>query len=290
MQIFKWVPAKVEEQALPPQEVKQNGLNVETNSNASNIQPSSQEAILSEAVLTQNGADQDLNTSITTNDSLEFDGKSSPSSSLSTNKDNKSVSTITVETNGMNKENVGTDLDSCSNSASSLNSDNEAQPAANVVSPHDEQSKTITSDRVEIVTSISEKQEEVVHKEVAKIDQEKLENETDGKQQDEKATEEVKLGEQKKEELESTKSETENGPITSDTCQMKVDANVEVEQLKHGEKRQLEKDDGSNDTKQQHEPVKKQARLDSKSSRKDVTSASDASKATNDDKPDSGAE
>lgn len=290
MQIFKWVPAKIEEQATPSQDVKQNGLNVENNSNASNIQPPSQEAILSEAVLTQNGADQDLNTSITTNDSLELDGKSSPSSSLSNNKDNKSVSTITVETNGMNKENVGTDLDSCSNSASSLNSDNEAQPAANVVPPHDEQSEIITMDRDEIVKSISERQEGAVHKEIDRINQEKKEveaNEEARKANDEKAAEEVKLGENKEEEQESTKIETENEPVTPDTCQKKVDANVEVQQPKHGEKRQLEKDDESNDTKQQHEPLKKQARLDSKSPSEDVTSAIDASKATNDDKPDS---
>lgn len=215
MQIFKWVPAKVEEHAPQAQDVEQNCLNTDNNNINNDSTTQSSQEILLETVLIQNGADQDSKLPTATNGSSQSDAKSLPlpcPSSINNDVGNKNVPTTTVETNGMNKENVGSDLDSCSNSTSSLNSDNETQAAAAaavaVTEIRDGPSKIVTMDKDEIVKSIAEKQEESVFKEIAKINQEKEEAEAAEKAK-KAASEEADLARKKKEEEEEKGKEEE---------------------------------------------------------------------------------
>lgn len=250
MQIYKWVPARVEEQTQP-QDIKKNGLS-QMNQLNSNSDSQSKQEISSEVISTQNGA-SDSNAQSTTNGTSKSGSK--PSSLSANNKDDQSVSTATAESNGMNKENVGSDLDSCSNSASSLMSDNEVHAA--VVPTRDEPSKIVTTDRDEIVRTISEKQEESVFKEIAKVQQEKEEAE---------AVEKAKKAE------ETTTSEKELDKAD--------DAIIKVAELdkQTGEKRQLEREPF--DETDQSEPPEKQARSDQQ------PEVDETKEGSSDDKPD----
>lgn len=172
MQIFKWVPAKIEEPPAPS--LKQNGTLISSNDDQSN--EASQQSSTREISDSQQAHDGNGKDCIA--DELS---NSAPSEGLVVDKTSKkpitSTKTATTTTatstnaNGMNIE-ITSEQDSCSSSISSMNSDSESQQH---ILTKVEPPKIATLDSAEIIKSISAKQNDSIQQELVKIKQEQEE-------------------------------------------------------------------------------------------------------------------
>lgn len=207
LQIFKWVPARLDEtqSAAQPQSTNVNGkqitengqssedININSTANGSQQQPSavavaangqSTDQEISRATqsstsgILQNGHSRSAEP--VSNGSTESRGgeetgtngggsfETNSNSDSSNGKDGAATKSLSTGTNVMNnKENIG-EADSCSNSISS--SETESHPIATAAS--DQPSKIVTLDKEEIVRNISIKQEDSVKNEIAKVKRE----------------------------------------------------------------------------------------------------------------------
>lgn len=148
MQIFKWVPAKVEETPLPT-EKQMSGLvnnNTEQDSITVNLQPKSPEISITSASKQQNGDHQTNSTPTTTSARDETDAMFDDDNS----RKSSSANGVLPQANGItNKENIS-EIDSCSNSQ---NYDPESQPNSTAVVSEQTQTVTPQTDNNNDITS-----------------------------------------------------------------------------------------------------------------------------------------
>jgi len=203
MQIFKWVPAKVEE-LTQSEELRENHLISEDQTDATR---ESTTDIPSDLIKTQNG----------TSKSATPDLANAKNADTGTNPFDIKDKPISVVSSRMNKENLR-DVDFYSNSTSSLNSDYESQPLA----APDEPSKIVTLTKDEIVKSIASKQESFVLEELAKVKREEEEEEELGKKIDKGVEDENDLEMEKSKGSEKRGLEHhDDGPMVK---QMRIDS------------------------------------------------------------------
>lgn len=174
MQIFKWVPAKVDEQIVLAIDLKQNDSknSDEIALNVGSILQSTNE--ISDVSQVENGKSEQLVSAseITDNPSNIPQANSSDEEGILnsvTGEGRKEESNLVpLKNNCMNKENVG-QTESCSNPVSSLNLDEiDSQPT--VASNAGETSKIVSFDKDE--TETSAKQEEPVLNELVRVNEE----------------------------------------------------------------------------------------------------------------------